>query len=100
MRSDKTLFNPAALDPLHLKDQTGCQYCGGTFMGGTSRTVRNDSGSLAITAWTCARCGGVIEEIRILMQNERVRSRPIRYAVAPPQSIGRLAPVARRELRT
>ncbi|MEK6803631.1 MAG: hypothetical protein AABZ34_13355 [Nitrospirota bacterium] len=30
------------------------------------RTVVDDSGSLAITAWTCAVCGDLIEEIRIL----------------------------------
>jgi DNA-directed RNA polymerase subunit RPC12/RpoP len=99
MRSDKKLFNLVAFDPLHLKDQIGCQYCRGTFMGGTSRTVLDDSGSLAITAWTCARCGGVIEEIRILTQDEKVRPRPIRYAVAPSHSPGRLAPVAHHELR-
>lgn len=84
MRSETKQFNRVALDPLQLKRQVACRYCRDTFMGRTSRTVLDDNGSLAITAWTCARCGGVIEEIRILLQDGKTRPRPIRYAVAPP----------------
>jgi len=81
MKSETTLFNPVALDLLRLKDQIVCQYCRGIVTGGTSRTVLDDSGSLAITAWTCSRCGGVIEEIRVL-KDGKAQPRPVRYAVA------------------
>jgi RNase P subunit RPR2 len=43
-----------------------CESCHGVIMNGRSRTVLDDSGSLAITAWKCSNCGGVIEEIQIL----------------------------------
>ena len=82
MRSETTLFIPVALDLLHLQDQIVCQYCRGIVTGETGRTVLDDSGSLAITAWTCSRCGGVIEQIRILAQDEKAQPRSIRYAVA------------------
>ena len=42
--------------------------------------VLDDSGSLAITAWTCSRCNGVIEEIRILAKDGKTQSPPVRYA--------------------
>ena len=59
-----------------------CAHRGGLWMSGRKRTVVNESGSLAITAWTCADCGELIEEIRILSRDGRPGSRPIRYAVA------------------
>lgn len=83
MKTDTKLLNSAALDSLHLTDQLKCRYCRGIVAGRSGRTVVDDSGSLAITAWSCSRCGGVIEEIRILAQDGTARPRPMRYAVAP-----------------
>ncbi len=61
-------------------------------MQGRSRTVIDDSGSLAITAWTCADCGELIEELRILSRDGTVPRPSSRYVVAPqaPTSRGRL----------
>lgn len=58
-----------------------CEHRRGAFLSGPVRTVHDDSGSLAITAWTCAACGRLIEEIRILSPNGNTRQRPIRWAV-------------------
>ncbi len=99
MRLQTKPFNSVALDFMQRKNQTACRHCYDTVIGGTGRTVLDDSGSLAITAWTCARCGRVIEEIRIMVQNGKAQPRPIRYAVAPLRSTGRPAPVAPRALR-
>jgi hypothetical protein len=99
MKSDTKQINSVRLDFLQRKTQIVCQHSQDTVIGGTGRTVLDDSGTLAITAWTCARCGGVIEEIRIMVQDGKAQPRPIRYAVAPPRSTGRLAPVAQRALR-
>lgn len=81
------------------KNQIARRHRHDTVMGGRGRTVLDDSGMLAITAWTCATCGGVIEEVRIMMQGGKAQPRPIRYAVAPLRSTGRPAPVAQRALR-
>jgi hypothetical protein len=99
MRSQTKPFNSVAVDFLPRKKQTACRHCHNTVIGGTGRTVLDDSGTLAITAWTCARCGRVIEEIRIMVQNGKAQPRPIRYAVAPPHLAGRPRPVAQRALR-
>ena len=99
MRSETKEINSVALNFLQRKNQITCRHCYDTVMGGRGRTVLDDSGTLAITAWTCARCGGVIEEIRIMGQDGKAQPRPIRYAVAPPYSTGRPAPVADRVLR-
>ena len=99
MRSETKQINSVAFNLLQRKNQIACRYCYDTAIGGTGRTVLDDSGTLAITAWTCARCGGVIEEVRIMVQGGKARPRPIRYAVAPPHSTGRLAPGAHRALR-
>lgn len=99
MRSQTKPFNSVAVDFLPRKKQTVCRHCHDTVIDGTGRTVLDDSGTLAITAWTCARCGGVIEEVRIMMQGGKAQPRPIRYAVAPPHSTGRPRPVAQRALR-
>jgi hypothetical protein len=63
-----------------------CDHRTNGLLNQTSRTVLDDSGSLAITAWTCSKCGGVLEEIRILTQDGRAQTRPIRFAVAPPHT--------------
>lgn len=99
MRPETKPFNSVALDFLQRKNQIACRYCYDTVIGGTGRTVLDDSGMLAITAWTCARCGGVIEEIRIMAQDGKAQPRPIRHAVAPPHSTGRPEPVAQQALR-
>jgi RNase P subunit RPR2 len=99
MRSETNQINSVRLDFLQRKNRIACRHCHDAVKGGTSRTVLDDSGTLAITAWTCARCGGVVEEIRIMVQDGKAQPRPIRYAVAPPRSTGRPAPVAQRALR-
>ena len=50
-----------------------CAHCHRILMGGTVRTVLDDDGSLAITAWKCESCGGVIEEIQILSRYGKAR---------------------------
>ena len=99
MRSETKPLNSAALNFLPRKNQIACRHGYDTVMGGRGRTVLDDSGMLAITAWTCATCGGVIEEVRIMMQGGKAQPRPIRYAVAPLRSTGRPAPVSQRALR-
>lgn len=99
MRSETKPFNSVALDFLQRKNQIACRYYYDTVIGGTGRTVLDGSGTLAIKAWTCARCGGVIEEIRIMVQDGKAQPRPIRYAVAPPHLTGRPAPGAHHALR-
>lgn len=48
-----------------------CESCHGIILSDSSRTVPDDSGSLAITAWKCPGCGGVIEKIHILSRYGR-----------------------------
>ena len=62
---------------------TTCRHRRGAVLKGRSRTVIDDSGSLAITAWTCSDCGELFEEIHILSRNGKSAHRPIRYSVAP-----------------
>jgi hypothetical protein len=57
MRSETKEINSVALNFLQRKNQITCRHCYDTVMGGRGRTVLDDSGTLAITAWTCARCG-------------------------------------------
>ena len=99
MRSETKPFNSAAPNLLPRKNQIVCRHWYDAAMGGRGRTVLDDSGTLAITAWTCARCGGVIEEVRIMLQGRKSQPRPIRYVVAPPHSTGRPVPIAQRALR-
>ena len=99
MRSETKPLNSVSLNFLQRKNQIACRNCYDTVIGGTGRTVLDDSGTLAITAWTCARCGGVIEEVRIMVQDGKAQPLPIRYAVAPPRSIRRPAPADHRALR-
>jgi len=99
MRSETKQTNSVTLNFLQRKNQIACRHGYDTVMGGRGRTVLDDSGTLAITAWTCAKCGGVIEEVRIMAQGGKAQPRPIRYAVAPLRSTGRPALVAQRALR-
>lgn len=66
-----------------------CGHLRRTFLSGASRTVMDESGSLAITAWTCADCGGLIEEVHILSGGGMSGHRPIRQAVARQQVANR-----------
>jgi len=59
-----------------------CKSCHGIRSGG-SRTVLDDSGTLAITAWRCPGCGGVIEEIHLLSRYGNASRHRILHAVAP-----------------
>lgn len=99
MRPETRQTNSVILKLLQRKNQIACRHCFNIVIGGKGRTVLDDSGTLAITAWTCAKCGGVIEEIRIMVQDGKAQPRPIRYAVAPPHSTGRPAPIVQRALR-
>lgn len=51
----------------------GCKHQREHSLDGMTRTVIDDSGSLAITAWTCADCEELIEEIYILSRYGRER---------------------------
>lgn len=53
----------------------------------STRTVADDSGSLAITAWTCVICCNLIEEIRIISRDGTAQQHRIRYTVAPVQQL-------------
>ena len=71
-----------------------CAHCHRILMGGTVRTVLDDDGSLAITAWRCESCGGVIEEIQILPRYGKAQPRPMQYAVSQQRRTRWLAPFA------
>ena len=64
-----------------------CNYCHKTVIPGASRTVLDDNGSLAITAWTCVKCGSVNQEIVVLSKDGQVMPRPYQYVVAPQSSL-------------
>ena len=99
MRSETKEIKSVAFNFLERKNQTACRHCYDTVMGGRGRTVLDDSGTLAITAWTCARCGRIIEEVRLLVEEGKAQPRPIRYAVTPSHWTGRPAPGAHRAFR-
>jgi len=90
MRSTKRSFEASGRN-FQERSPVPCDHRNNGFLNQTSRTVLNDSGSLAITAWTCLKCGGVVEEIRILTQDGKARTRPIRFAVASPHGNGQAA---------
>jgi hypothetical protein len=69
---------------------TACRHRPPGVPMGRRRTVTDDSGSLAITAWTCPDCGELVEEIRILSGEGQWQRSSVRYTVASPD-IGRLA---------
>jgi hypothetical protein len=62
-----------------------CRHRSTAVFRGRRRTVTDDSGLLAITAWTCADCGELIEEVRMLSRNGVPERRPVRYAVSQRQ---------------
>ena len=67
MRSDTKPLNSVSLDLLQRKNQIACPHCFDVVMGGRSRSALDDSGTVAITPWNCAECGGVIEEASMIM---------------------------------
>jgi hypothetical protein len=54
---------------------------------GPVRTVLDESGMLAIKAWTCAACGDLVEEVRILSRPSVLAAVSTRYVV--PVAAGR-----------
>ncbi len=70
-----------------------CEHRHGSLVKRSMRTVVDDNGSLAITAWTCVVCRNVIEEIHFLSHDGTAQRRPIRYTVALPATTGRLTAV-------
>lgn len=70
-----------------------CSHRRDASLMGAIRTAVDDSGSLAITAWTCASCGDLVEEIQILSRQHGTQPAPIRYVVASPASQARIAAV-------
>ena len=99
MKSETKSLRSISFDSLRRKAQVACRNCYGAVIGGIGRTVLDDSGTLAITAWACAKCGEIVEEIRILAQDGKAQPHPIRYAVATPRSLGRPALGHHRTLR-
>lgn len=59
-----------------------CRHRRGAVVSGRSRTVLDDSGSLAISAWICADCGVLMEEIHILSRDGKAAAQPVRYTVS------------------
>ncbi|MCS6288102.1 MAG: hypothetical protein H8K10_03900 [Nitrospira sp.] len=68
-----------------------CRHRPADRVAGPVRTVVDDSRSLAITAWTCAACGNLIEELHLLSRDGAAQPYPIRHAVAPQAQTRRLA---------
>ncbi len=62
--------------------RANCRHGEADRVAGPFRTVVDDSRSLAITAWTCASCGDVIEELHLLSRDEKTQPYPICHAVA------------------
>jgi hypothetical protein len=62
--------------------RANCRHGQADRVAGPFRTVVDDSGSLAITAWTCAACGDVIEALHLLSRDGKTQPYPIRRAVA------------------
>ncbi len=71
--------------------RANCRHGQADRAAGPVRTVVDDSGSLAITAWTCAACGNLIEELHLLSRDGKTQPYPIRRAVASQVETRRLA---------
>ena len=65
MKSNDIHFNKSVVSP-------SCQCCHKTVIAKATRTVFDDNRSLAITAWTCAECHSVNQEVRILSKGGQV----------------------------
>ncbi len=77
--------------------RANCRHGQADRVAGPFRTVVDDSGSLVITAWTCAACGDVIEALHLLSRDGTAQPYPIRRAVACQAETRRFAalPVSR-----
>jgi hypothetical protein len=64
-----------------------CDHCHRVMTRRSSRTVLDESGSLAITAWRCVGCQSVTEELFVLSRDCWAQPRRIRYAVAPAKVV-------------
>ena len=71
--------------------RANCRHGQADRVAGPVRTVVDDSGSLAITVWTCAACGHLIEELHLLSRDGTARPYPIRHVVASQAASRRLA---------
>ncbi len=71
--------------------RANCRHGQADRVAGLFRTVVDDSRSLAITAWTCAACGDVIEVLHLLSRDGKTQPYPIRRAVASQVETRRLA---------
>jgi hypothetical protein len=71
-----------------------CQHHRGVPLTGPVRTIIDDSGSLAITAWRCALCRDLIEEIHILSPDGTAQPYAIRHAAVPHVTTRRFAALA------
>ncbi len=71
--------------------RVNCRHGEADRVAGAVRTVVDDGGSLAITAWTCAACGNLIEELHLLSRGGKTQPYPIRRAVASQAETRRLA---------
>ncbi len=67
--------------------RTNCRHRQDDRVAKPVRTVVDDSGSLAITAWTCAACGDLIEEVRILPNDRHALSALATAAVASTHKV-------------
>jgi hypothetical protein len=56
-----------------------CEHCHRIRMKRSSRTILDESGSLAVTLWRCPRCEGVIEELCVVARDARAQPHRIRY---------------------
>ncbi len=63
-----------------------CGRCCGVMVRGHCYDLRDENGSLNFSAWRCAGCGHVVEEILTTPHVGSKESRRIRYAVRPAMS--------------
>lgn len=64
-----------------------CDHCHRVMRRRSSRTMLDERGSIAITAWRCVGCQSDTEELLVLSRDRREEPRRIRYAVAPAEVV-------------
>lgn len=60
-----------------------CESCRGVMMKSQSLDVLDDGVPFSMSAWACAACGDVVEEIKVFQKNGERLSRRFRYVVKP-----------------
>ncbi len=60
-----------------------CGSCRGVMMKSQSSDVLDDGVPFSMSAWSCAACGDVVEEIKVFPKNGERLSRRFRYVVRP-----------------